>query len=93
MEPVTLPPTFYPAQDTPVSIDVGDFNLDNHLDIVVDNQHSDSLTILLGDGTGKFHESEGSPFKVPFNPISVVVGDFNSDGKPDLATAHYSSRT
>src|SRR6266498_2849551 len=32
-----------------------------------------------------------SDFNVGTNPVPVVVGDFNGDGKPDLATANWGS--
>ena len=39
--------------------------------------------------TGNF--SAATNFGVGSNPISVAVGDFNGDGKQDLAVANYSS--
>ncbi|MEZ2232538.1 DUF4347 domain-containing protein, partial [Microcoleus sp.] len=33
------------------------------------------------------------PFATGTKPISVSIGDFNGDGKPDLATANYDSNT
>ena len=46
------------------------------------------LTILLGDGTGKFTEVASRP-PTGNVPTSIAVGDFNGDGKPDLAVANY----
>ncbi|MBD2194384.1 cadherin-like domain-containing protein [Calothrix anomala] len=73
----------------PRAVAVGDFNSDNKLDVVVANELTDNISVLLGNGTGGF----GTPtnFAVGDNPSSVVVGDFNSDGKLDLAVANYLS--
>src|SRR2546426_245451 len=35
----------------------------------------------------------GMAFVVGNDPVSVAVGDFNGDGKPDLAVANYDSTT
>ena len=69
----------------PDSVAVGDFNGDGKLDLAVANLFSDNVTILLGDGKGGFSKPAGSPVGAGFEPFSVAVGDFNGDGKPDLA--------
>ena len=85
--------TFQAAPDVgvgpnPLSITVGDFNRDGHQDFATANDNTyaqlpGSVSILLGRGDGTFQaarevESESHPF-------SVTVGDFNGDGRPDLA--------
>ncbi len=70
----------------PLSIAVGDFNLDGKPDLTTADQNSDTVTVLLGDGAGGF--GAASPFAVGASPESVAVGDFNLDGRPDLATAN-----
>ena len=49
---------------------------------------NNNVTLLLGNGTGGFAAASGSPFAVGSTPYSVAVGDFNGDGKPDLAVAN-----
>src|ERR1051325_6062181 len=75
----------------PFSVAVGDFNLDGKPDLATANGGSDSVTILLGDGTGNFNPAPASPEVVGTRPQSVAVGDFNLDGRPDLATANNAS--
>jgi hypothetical protein len=45
----------------------------------------DTVTIVLGKGDGTF--SAASTFPTGSNGLSLAVGDFNGDGKPDLAVA------
>ena len=75
----------------PVSIAVGDFNGDGILDLATANENSGNVTVLLGNGSGGFIPATGSPFAVGAGPVSIAVGDFNSDGIPDLAVANYGS--
>jgi len=68
----------------------GDFNGDGILDLAVADAGCGQVSILLGNGDGTF--TEGGSFSTgggaTFAPYSVAVGDFNSDGKLDLATAN-----
>ena len=43
---------------------VADLNGDGRADIVSPNLEGDNVTILLGDGMGKFQQPAGSPFRV-----------------------------
>jgi hypothetical protein len=71
----------------PVSVAVGDFNLDGRSDMATANFGAGSVTIALGDGSGGFAEAAGSPVAVRGFPIALVRGDFNHDDKLDLAEA------
>ena len=68
----------------------GDFNGDGILDLAVADAGCGQVSILLGNFDGTF--TEGGSFSTgggaTFAPYSVAVGDFNSDGKLDLATAN-----
>jgi hypothetical protein len=65
---------------------VGDFNGDGKPDLAVVSQYPEmSVTILLGNGDGTFTQAANSPTMLTNNPSSLAVGDFNGDGKLDLA--------
>jgi len=79
------------AGTSPISLAAGAFNADSFPDLAVANQFSNNVTILLGQGSGQFAPAPGSPVGVGTRPASVAVGDFNADGRPDLAIANYDS--
>jgi len=71
-------------------ITAADFNGDTHPDIAVTNM-SDCCTpafvaVLLGNGAGSF--TAPTKFSAPFAPFTIATGDFNGDGKADVATAN-----
>ncbi|HEV2177941.1 MAG TPA: FG-GAP-like repeat-containing protein [Terriglobia bacterium] len=86
-----LPADYSTGTNTnPQAVGIGDFNGDGNLDLAVVNEEaSGSVTILLGSSTGVFTAASASP-AVGSNPVSVAVGDFNGDGKLDLAVANSS---
>lgn len=45
------------------------------------------MTVLLGDGTGKFTTMKGSPFEAGKIPNRVAIGDVNGDGVNDIVTS------
>ena len=76
--------------DRPVRLAIGDFNGDTHLDVAMTNGVSDfgnAVFILLGQGDGSFRV--GASMAVD-SPAAIVAGDFNADGRTDLAvTSRY----
>jgi alpha-tubulin suppressor-like RCC1 family protein len=72
----------------PQTVAIGDLNGDGHPDLVVANEESNSVSVLLGGGNGKFTPASGSPVTVGSNPVSVAIGDLNGDGHPDLVVAN-----
>ncbi len=81
--------TFAVGSD-PFNLVAGDFNNDGKLDLAVANfagGATSNISILLGNGDGTF-QTPGPTFAAGKGPISVVTGDFNRDGKLDLAVAN-----
>jgi hypothetical protein len=63
----------------------GDFNSDGNLDLAfIDNFKASSITIALGDGTGRLSVNS-HPVTGGSNPWDIAAADFNGDGKMDLA--------
>lgn len=77
----------------PNSVAVGDFNGDGIADLAVANSGGDTVTILLGNGSGAFSQASNSPVAVGSMPNSIATGDFNGDGNPDLAVANANDGT
>ncbi len=75
------------AGANPTILATGDFNRDGKLDLAVANSNTHTIQIMLGNGDGTF--ATGASFSVGSSPTSeptsIVVGDFNGDGKLDLA--------
>ena len=70
----------------PINAEVGDFNNDSNLDIVVAARGSNSLALLLGNGDGTFRDAEY--FFAGQEPSTVALGDLNADGNLDAVTAN-----
>jgi hypothetical protein len=72
----------------PCSVAVGDFNNDDRLDIVVANINSSNVGVFIGYGDGTFSVMITYSTGSLSAPSSVVFGDFNNDGRLDLAVAN-----
>jgi hypothetical protein len=96
------PPVDYAVGNFPVSIVAGDFNGDGHLDLAVSNYGNElgsyppgndpgSVSVLMGNGNGTFQPAV--EYSVGLAPAGLVTGDFNRDGRIDLAVTVFSSAT
>ena len=94
-------PANYGTGGGPVSVATGDFNGDGKRDLATANVFSGDGSILLGVGGGAFAAPASLSFLNPSSspqqddrsgPSSVVSGDFNGDGKRDVAISNFFSR-
>ena len=85
--------TFKPKVDYPVSdpggLAVADFNGDGRRDLAATDQLNEQVAILLGKKNGKFGAPKGYPVGAGTDPFDVAAGDFNRDGRPDVAVTEY----
>ena len=81
--------------DAPFGIAIGDINADGKPDLAIINspgsmgegKGKNGLTVLVGDGTGKFTTMKGSPFEAGKIPNRIAIGDVNGDGVNDIVTS------
>jgi len=89
-----LGPLNFAAGELPNSLVPGDFNGDGRTDLAVANAtgfSTSSISVLLGLGNGAFLAP--LTFTAGSNATFVAAGDFNLDGKLDLAVANNGSDT
>jgi hypothetical protein len=79
----------YPVGPSPVSVAIGDLNGDGKPDLAAANLDvnlGNSVSVLLNRGDGSLRSKVD--YATGPGPSSVVIGDLNGDGKPELATAN-----
>lgn len=62
----------------------GDVNNDGKLDLATANNEDDDVSVLLGDGHGRFAPAEKSPFPVGRSPYPIALADLNNDRNLDI---------
>ncbi|HWF39149.1 MAG TPA: FG-GAP-like repeat-containing protein [Candidatus Acidoferrales bacterium] len=80
-----------PNGSGPAALATADFNGDGHLDLVVANEGSATISVFLGNGDGTFRAR--TDYAVGNSPVWVATGDFNGDGVLDLAVANKADNT
>lgn len=91
----TFPTKTDPSAGTdPGVLVAADVNLDGFPDLVVASSGGNNVTILLNNTDGTFQQPAINTTVVPSSsPIGVTTGDFNVDGKPDIAVANSGNNT
>jgi hypothetical protein len=74
-----------PSKLTAVASAIGDFNNDGVPDLVLSEEDSGGVSVLLGAGKGKFH---APVFTDSSGALSITTADFNEDGHLDVAVAN-----
>jgi hypothetical protein len=81
-------PVAYSTVCIPIFVSTGDFNGDHKLDLLVTYSSASCgyVSIFLGNGDGTFQQTpiNTSP---SYNPAATGIGDFNRDGRLDVAVA------
>jgi hypothetical protein len=83
-----------PSGNQPTTAAAADFNGDGIPDLAIRTSYDTSMYIMLGNGDGTFRPAPNSPFTEGITPCvnpdansncSVAAGDFDNNGKADLA--------
>ncbi|MEG4208188.1 FG-GAP-like repeat-containing protein, partial [Microcoleus sp. Pol7_A1] len=80
----------------PLSGSLDDFNGDGKLDLALASTFSNAASVLLNTTATGATTASFAPlanFGTGSEPYSVSIGDFNGDGKPDLAVANANSNS
>ena len=73
----------------PTGVALADMDGVNGLDIIVASYSSaESLSVFLNQGGGSFDPNTRTGYFAGYNNYRVAVGDFNDDGRPDVATTY-----
>lgn len=79
-EPIQIPISAY---GYPSALRMADLNGDGKLDLITTEDFGNRVTIILGNGAGTF--SDPASYSTGFFPVASAAGDFDMDGKTDLA--------
>lgn len=87
----TFNPNHYFSPGGPISVTISDFNADSILDFVIGNNSNDSMVFWFAQSPGSFIFPQHQT--TPRGIRNLAVGDFDLNGRPDLAGATFQGRT
>jgi uncharacterized repeat protein (TIGR01451 family) len=79
------PPVNYPVGTNPLDVAIGDLDGINGPELVVGNNGSSTIGVLLNNGNGTFGAM--TSFSARLRPLGLYLADFDSDGKLDVVAA------
>jgi FG-GAP-like repeat len=82
-------PAHYDVDGSPCDVASSDVDRDNHLDLVVANEFSGTISVLLNNGYGLFQPA--STYDVGTAPLAVAVARMDADLYPDVITSNSNS--
>jgi hypothetical protein len=82
-------PSFYSAENSPLSVWAADLDADGDLDIATGNSGDDNLSFLFNQGGGAF--GNRSDFPAGDYPSALFSADLDGNGSMDLITANRGS--
>lgn len=83
----------YATGQRPYGVATADFNGDGRKDIATLNVNDNTVSILLGGPGGVFQPAVSYPVGNVGQQGAITVGDFNGDGKPDIAVTNFAAGT
>jgi hypothetical protein len=76
-------PVAYQVRSVTGPVVTTDINGDGKLDLILTSFDTGTVSLLLGDGDGGFNQQ--APLPIFVAPFHIVTGDFDRDGRIDLA--------
>jgi len=84
----------FPSNDLPMCIAVCDLDGDGKQDLLTTNNSNRTVSAFKNISTpGSISFATKVDFSTGTNPYNVATGDFDNDGRPDLAVTNYLSNT
>jgi len=76
--------------NSPYAIEAANFDGINGIDIAIASNSGNNVLEFLNIGSGTFSAATTYSLTANSNPYDLTAGDFNNDGRIDIATANYS---